>query len=271
MRATLALSAIAVISAATLSSCGGGNSVPGAASTHRSPAAREKVAPRPGSTSPTTSVLPPDLRSGGQWDRLQTDQKAVALTFDCGADDGGLAKILAALQSNAATGTFFMTGKWAQTYPAEAQQVASSYGIGNHTFDHQDLTKLPDPLVTTEVTQAAGIIQQITGRSSAPLFRFPYGAETAHTRQIVNSLGYGDIYWTVDTLGWMGTSAGQSVASATSRVMAHLGPGEIVLMHCGASPDHSTIDADALPGILAGVRAQGYGFVTINQFMPSGP
>jgi peptidoglycan/xylan/chitin deacetylase (PgdA/CDA1 family) len=194
----------------------------------------------------------------------------VALTFDCGADDGGISKILNALQSSGATGTFFLTGKWAQLYPAEANQIAATYGIANHTYDHQDLTKLPDTAASTEVTEGAGVIEQVTGRSPAPLFRFPYGSENSHLRQMVNGLGYGDIYWTVDTLGWMGTSAGQSVSSAISRVMSHAGPGEIVLMHCGASPDHSTIDADALPTVIANLKAQGYGFATLQQFMTAG-
>jgi len=47
------------------------------------------------------------------------------------------------------------------------------------------------------------------------------------------------------------------MASALSRVLAHVEPGEIVLTHVGANPkDRSTIDADALPAVIAGVRAR---------------
>jgi peptidoglycan/xylan/chitin deacetylase (PgdA/CDA1 family) len=67
-----------------------------------------------------------------------------------------------------------------------------------------------------------------------------------------------------DTLGWMGTSGGQNVQTVTSRVLANLRPGEIVLMHVGSHPtDGSTLDADALPGIVAELKRRGYGFVTI--------
>jgi peptidoglycan/xylan/chitin deacetylase (PgdA/CDA1 family) len=60
---------------------------------------------------------------------------------------------------------------------------------------------------------------------------------------------------------------GQSVASVTSRVLAHLEPGEIILMHTGANPDdHSTLDADALPGIITAIRARGYRLVTPNEY-----
>jgi len=42
-------------------------------------------------------------------------------------------------------------------------------------------------------------------------------------------------------------------------------PGQIVLMHVGANPDDgTTLDAAALPRIIAGYRANGYAFVTLD-------
>jgi len=80
----------------------------------------------------------------------------------------------------------------------------------------------------------------------------------------VNRLGYVAVRWTVDSLGWQGTSGGQSAQSVTSRVLAAAQPGEIVLMHLGSNPDdHTTLDANALPAIIDGLRARGYGFVTL--------
>ncbi len=35
-------------------------------------------------------------------------------------------------------------------------------------------------------------------------------------------------------------------------------------MHVGANPDDgTTLDADALPGVIAGLRGAGYGFTTV--------
>jgi peptidoglycan/xylan/chitin deacetylase (PgdA/CDA1 family) len=51
-------------------------------------------------------------------------------------------------------------------------------------------------------------------------------------------------------------------------VLANLQPGEIVLMHVGSNPDDdSTLDADALPTIISELRARGFSFVTVAQFM----
>ena len=191
----------------------------------------------------------------------------VALTFDAGADNAGAPKILAALARTGATATFFMTGRWAQLYPQWAKRIAARYPIGNHTFDHQDLLSLTAPAVRRELLMARAAIQDATGQPPLALFRFPYGSSSASTLTLVNQLGYTAVGWTVDTLGWEGTSMGQSPVSVTSRSLDHLQPGEIILMHVGANPnDHSTLDADALPGIISAIRARGYQFVTLNAY-----
>jgi peptidoglycan/xylan/chitin deacetylase (PgdA/CDA1 family) len=190
----------------------------------------------------------------------------VALTFDAGADNAGAPRILAALARTRVTATFFMTGRWAQLYPQWARRIAARYPIGNHTFDHQDLLRLTPQDVKTEVLTATGAIQHATGHPPVALFRFPYGSSSPSTLALVNRLGYVAVGWTVDTLGWEGTLQGQSLGSVTSHALAHLQPGEIILMHVGANPqDHSTLDADALAGIINAIRAKGYRFVTLNE------
>jgi peptidoglycan/xylan/chitin deacetylase (PgdA/CDA1 family) len=115
---------------------------------------------------------------------------------------------------------------------------------------------------------ARAAIQRATGLPPVVLFRFPYGSSSASTLRLVNQLGYTAVGWTVDTLGWEGTSMGQSLASVTSRALEHLEPREIILMHVGANPtDHSTLDADALPGIIAAIHARGYRFVTLPVYL----
>jgi peptidoglycan/xylan/chitin deacetylase (PgdA/CDA1 family) len=188
----------------------------------------------------------------------------VALTFDAGADNAGAPKILSALARADVPGTFFMTGRWAELYPQWARRIASRYPIANHTFDHRDLLGLPLQGVSGEVLGEAAAVRRATGRPPIPLFRFPYGSSSASTLAVVNRLGYTAVGWTVDTLGWEGTSMGQSVTSVFSRAVEHLEPGEIILMHVGANPnDHSTLDADALPEIIRTIRAHGYQFVTL--------
>lgn len=200
-------------------------------------------------------------------DRLPTTRRVVALTFDAGADNAGAPKILAALAKARVAATFFMTGRWAELYRQWARRIAARYPIGNHTFDHQDLLGLTPEAVRREVLMARAAIKQATGGAPLAMFRFPYGSSSTSTLALVNQLGYTAVGWTVDTLGWEGTSMGQSIGSVTSRALARLQPGEIILMHVGANPhDHSTLDADAVPGIISAIRARGYQFVTLNEY-----
>jgi peptidoglycan/xylan/chitin deacetylase (PgdA/CDA1 family) len=124
-----------------------------------------------------------------------------------------------------------------------------------------------------EVTQGAQVIEAITGRNPQPLFRFPYGASNSQLVQVVNALGYGSFMWTIDTLGWEGTTltptsaGGQSVASVEAKALGAVTPGEIILMHCGSAPDGTTLDADALPAVISGIQAKGYRFVTRHGFL----
>ncbi len=192
----------------------------------------------------------------------------VALTFDAGANDAAVAKILATLRATRTPATFFLTGRWTQLYPAEARLVASRYPVGNHTVDHPDLTTLSPPAVRSQVTTAQRQISSIAGRDPRPLFRFPYGAYDTSRLRVVNQLGYAAIGWTVDTLGWEGTSGGQSTSSVLARVLAGLRPGEIVLMHVGSNPtDHSTLDADALAAVIRAVRTRGYTLTTLPPYI----
>jgi peptidoglycan/xylan/chitin deacetylase (PgdA/CDA1 family) len=115
---------------------------------------------------------------------------------------------------------------------------------------------------------AQAAIERATGRPPIPLFRFPYGSSSTSTLAVVNRRGDTAIGWSVDTLGWEGTSLGQSVDSVIARALAGLHPGEIILMHVGANPhDHSTLDADALPALIRAIRARGYTFVTIPNYV----
>jgi peptidoglycan-N-acetylglucosamine deacetylase len=100
------------------------------------------------------------------------------------------------------------------------------------------------------------------------LFRFPFGDTTPLDIAVVNDLGYVCVRWTVDTLGWKGTSGGMDAAQVLDRVVQAATPGEIVLLHVGANPDDgSTLDADALPSVIRELRARGYTFVTLQALL----
>jgi peptidoglycan/xylan/chitin deacetylase (PgdA/CDA1 family) len=215
---------------------------------------------------PGSKSLPPSL-VGTEWTRLPTTKKVVALTFDCGSNAEGVDSILATLRAKGARATFFMCGRWAETYPARARRIAARFPVGNHTYSHPHLTVLSDVAVRRQVRRGEAAILRITGRDPRPLFRFPFGDRDQRRIRIVNDLGYGAIGWTIDTLGWKGRAGGQSSSTVVARVLAGLRPGAIVLMHVGAAPDGTTLDAAALPRLIDRIRARGYRLVTVAAYV----
>jgi len=245
----------ALLAAGTMIAAGGTLATAGAGGTPATAGAA--VAARP-------QAAPAGL-GGRVWNVIPAHAKVVALTFDAGANADGVASILGTLSQQHVAASFFLTGNFTSSFPAQAKAMTAAGRAGDHSVSHPYFTKLTDPQIRQQVLGAQQTIKTVTGADPAPWFRFPYGDYNAHTVSVVNSAGFVPAGWTVDTLGWEGTSGGITVAKIVSRVLGSLQPGEIVLMHCGSNPaDHSTLDADALPSVISQLRSRGYQFVTLD-------
>lgn len=196
---------------------------------------------------------------------LPTSAKVVALTFDGGADGRGAASILATLRREGVPASFFVTGRFVAAYPDLVAELAQVGPVGNHSWDHPHFPTLSDTDLISQLARTRSTILTATGQDPIPFFRFPFGDSDLRTRAAVAAHGYQAVGWTVDSLGWKGTSGGLSAAAVVDRVVAAARPGEIVLMHLGANPDdNTTLDADALPQVISRLRALGYRFVTLD-------
>lgn len=195
----------------------------------------------------------------------------MALTFDAGANADGVASILATLKNEGITATFFLTGNFVNEFPTPSSNIAAAgHRLGNHTMTHPHMTQLSDADARAQIANAANRITAVTGKQPKPFFRFPFGDRNAHAIALVNGQGYVAVRWSVDSLGWQGTSK-HTAATVAARVIDAAQPGTIALMHVGSNPDdHSTLDADALPAIINGYQAKGYSFVTLDALLAVG-
>ncbi len=208
----------------------------------------------------TRGHLHPGVLAGTDWERIPTTRHVAALTFDAGANADGVPSILATLHAEGVPAAFFLTGDFLNEFPSAARQIATSERVGNHSMMHPDFTNLTTAQINNELARARQAIQGVTGADPRPLFRFPFGARDAATIRAVNAAGYVAVRWTVDTLGWEGTSGGITAQTVYDRAVGALQPGEIVLMHCGSNPtDHTTLDANAFDRIIQTLKTRGYG------------
>ncbi len=190
----------------------------------------------------------------------------MALTFDAGSDVGSTAAVLDLLRARHIQATFGLTGAWVRANPGLAHRVVSEgHLVVNHTDRHVSFTGASTgtrPLTQAERAEAlrgAEAAISAVGGVARPWFRPPYGDRDASVDRDVATLGYRyELLWTVDTLGWKGVPPSQVV----DRVLQHLGPGEIVLMHVG----RASTDARALPAVLDALTSRGYGFVRADRF-----
>ncbi|WP_341358786.1 polysaccharide deacetylase family protein [Georgenia sp. M64] len=241
---------------------------PAPSTTEPAPATTE---PAPATTppAPATTQPPPALTElpaawrGVDVEVLPGAGPVVALTFDGGASDAAVAPILATLDRYDVPATFFVTGAFARTYPGAVRAMATAgHPVGNHSDTHPSFADSTNEVIRAELARAEAAISALTGRTTRPLFRFPFGARTDLDVTVVNGEGYVPFRWSTDTLGWQGTEGGITAAVVADRVLGTARDGQIVLMHVGANPDDgTTFDADALPAIIEGLRARGYGFV----------
>ncbi|SHE88255.1 LysM peptidoglycan-binding domain-containing protein [Alkalibacter saccharofermentans] len=191
-----------------------------------------------------------------------TTEKLVALTFDDGDDGKNINPILDILAKNNIKATFFVTGRAAEHHPDLIKKIdQQGHIIGNHSYSHPDFTKITAAKMTEELSKVDNLIKNITGKSTKPYFRPPFGAYNASVLKAVGAAGYTKtIYWTIDTIDWRG----DSVTDITNRVRNNIKPGAIVLMHTGSGAKNTVA---ALPGIISNLKSQGYKFVTLNQLL----
>lgn len=160
----------------------------------------------------------------GTLTHVETDEPAVALTFDDGPDPRWTPRFLEVLEARGARGTFFLLGLSARRYPElVARMKAGGHCIGNHSWDHPSFPAISGRERRRQIDACAAAL----GDDHAWLFRPPYGNQTMRTRLGMWGTGWKVVTWNINAGDWTGCSA-QSIAD---RVFGALRPGSIVLLH----------------------------------------
>jgi len=134
----------------------------------------------------------------------------VALTIDDGPSPY-TAAIVQLLEQYHVKATFFFVGNRVADYPdAVRAAVAAGDEIGDHTVDHQQLTKLSLRQQKYEIEYAAAQIQALCPQPIT-LFRPPYESYNAATEQVLRANHMVLALWNRDPRDWAATSSLQVV------------------------------------------------------------
>lgn len=182
-----------------------------------------------------------------------TGNKVIALTFDDGPGPH-TAHLLDILDQYGAKATFFLIGSKVSSQANVVRNIqARGHQLGNHSWSHPELPKLPVDQIAGEIDRTNDAIKQATGVTPA-ILRPPYGAVNGVVLEQLRLRGMSSILWSVDTRDW----ADRNSEIVCSRAVAGARPGAIILMH-----DIHQTSVGAVPCILGALKQQGYSFVTV--------
>jgi len=196
----------------------------------------------------------------------------VALTFDDGPDPAWTPGVLDELKAAHVPATFFIIGSNVVAHPDLVRRIlAEGHELGNHTYTHPNLALRSTVDTRIELAATERAVQAFTGHAMR-LFRAPFfgDAEPQTIDELVpiltaQQLGYTSVGLHVDPLDWETPGADAIVERTVQGVESadELKGGQIVLLHDSGGDRSGTIEA--LPRIIARLRADGYRFVPVSE------
>jgi len=181
----------------------------------------------------------------------------VALTFDDGPADIYTVQILNVLKKYNIKATFFMVGANAKSHPDLVKMVlADGHAINNHSMTHPMLTKLNDAQLHKEVEMPSIVIYNIIGKKPVCL-RYPFGASNEHVREVIREAGMVPLPMGFNSFDY----DRPGVDKIVNWVLKNAHSGQVFLFHDGYAKREQTVAA--LPRIIEGLKAKGFGFSQI--------
>ena len=192
---------------------------------------------RPGATAPRDVAAVPVAYAG-----------TVYLTFDDGPSYTWTPAVLAVLRKYGVHAVFFEIGENITWYPSITRNLRY-YGnlIGNHTWNHPNLTTLSDYWVTWQLNR----MEQALGYRPRCV-RPPSGATNYRIQTIIANRGQRHILWTVDPSDW----ARPGTWTIVNRVLYYVRDGSRILLHDGGGDRSQTVAA--LDLLIPRLRARGF-------------
>lgn len=243
---------------------------PGSAGSSPGPVAEASVAPAASASAPPTSPTPTSTPGTGSGAAARAPRvffngsrakRDIALTFDDGWSSKNGRLIYQILVHEHIPATFFLNSVWLARDPDlwKAISLHPEFVVGNHTYLHDDVTKMTSEAMTLDLQRNARTWEAVTGKPMAPLFRPPYGFHNAATDRTAAAAGFPDIIlWDALANDTTPLSDAQLLRNATAGRA-----GSIVLMHIG--PDATP---RILERVIASYRSRGFTFVNVPQLLP---
>lgn len=200
-----------------------------------------------------------------EWDLMKTEKvdgneipeekPRIAITFDDGPHPRYTEQLLDGLKERDVKAAFFLIGKNAAAYPELVKrEYEEGHLIGNHTFHHVDLEKIPEETAMKEIAMTNEAISSVTGE--IPQFiRPPFGIRKKDLEEKLKEI---PVLWNIDPLDWNT----ENVDEIVNKVVTKAKDGAIILLH-----DCYQSSVEAAFQIIDHLQAEGFEFVLPDQFI----
>jgi len=236
-------------------------------------AGASSTTPKPGAPAPLPADRSLVVGADGRLEtRPSRPNREVALTFDDGPDASWTPRIAAELRRLDVPATFFVVGREVLRHPDVVRAlVRNGFDLGLHGFTHTDPGGQPDWRRSLELGLSETLLADIAGRRLR-LYRLPNSSgPTAVTRAqrvvMSHAVRRGNVIALTDLDGrdW----AQPGVSAIVRDVTPGGNRGGIILLHDGGGDRSQTLDA--LPRVVARLRARGFRFVSLADVLHVSP
>ena len=184
------------------------------------------------------------------------------LTFDCGYKyEDLIERILDTLDDKDVPAAFFCTLHYIKEEPADiVRMIEEGHIVGNHSVSHpSDSASLSREALARELLGVENYLREQFGYSSK-YFRFPGGVHSENAVDLVHSVGYRSVFWSLAHTDWDPENQ-PGVEKSFETVTSRLHDGAVILLH-STSPDNAAILGDYIDYC----RAQGYTFRSLDEY-----
>ena len=187
-----------------------------------------------------------------------TVDKCVALTFDDGPGPF-TDRLLDVLGDADGKATFFMIGNKVAADPAGAMRVAQAgMEIGNHTWEHPNMTTIPAEFAPAQLARANEAIIAATGQTPK-LWRPAGGLTNDAVNAVAATQDLAGILWDVIPFDWINDA---DLTATRYMLMTQIKPGSVVLFH-----DTYSSTVDLVEQFVPVLKANGYRLVTVSDLL----
>ncbi|MBC8012185.1 MAG: polysaccharide deacetylase family protein [Burkholderiales bacterium] len=187
------------------------------------------------------------------------DAREAWLTIDDGPDPDDTPRILALLEKHRARATFFLVGERAARHPdLVAEILRHGHEIAHHTLTHPrgGLWAHPPARLSAELDFPSFAAGSPSPPPPPSRFRAPMGIKHLSLARALATRGLACIGWSIRSHD----SFSRDPDRVAARVLRHLRPGAIVLMHEGPFL-LSAVRVEAIRRVVEHATARGYRFV----------